>query len=94
VDSIQDNAFIISDSVVLLNSSVLLYDQDGNRTELSSFKVGDQVFITSVEDEATGEQRILSISLMKNTRQNSISSDQPEKKSNQEITLENGIWKN
>ncbi|XOF32936.1 MAG: hypothetical protein ACL93V_13075 [Candidatus Electrothrix sp. YB6] len=94
VDSVQNNAVIISDSFVPVNSSVLLYDQYGKRTELSSFEAGDQVLVTSVEDEVSGEQRIVSVSLMKNTRQNSPSSERPEKKPNQEIKLKNGVWKN
>ena len=94
VDSVQDNAVIISDSFVPVNSSVLLYDQYGKKTELSSFEAGDQVLVTSVDDEVSGEQRIMSVSLMKNTRQNSTSSNQSEKKSNQMLRKVNGVWTN
>jgi hypothetical protein len=94
VDSVQEDALIISDSLVSLDSSVLLYDRYGNRTNPATFKTGDEVLVTSVEDEAAGEQRIVSISLTKNTRQNRPSSAPPEKKPNQEIRKVNGVWTN
>ncbi len=94
VDSVQDNAFVLSDSVVPLNSSVLLYDRYGNRTEQSSFKVGDQVIVTSVEDDAAGEQRIVSIRLKKSTGKNSTSSERPATKPNHVIKKVDGVWTN
>ncbi|MCI5164857.1 MAG: hypothetical protein D3903_01905 [Candidatus Electrothrix sp. GM3_4] len=94
VDSVQENAFVLNDSVVLLKRSISLYDRYGNRTERSAFKVGDQVIVTSVEDEESGEQRIVSIRLTKSNGQKSTSPDQPTMKENQVIKKMNGVWTN
>ena len=55
VDSVQENAFVLNDSVVLLDRSILLYDRYGNRKEQSAFKVGDQVKIKSMRKSAAVE---------------------------------------
>ncbi len=94
VDSVQKNAFVLSDSVVLLDRSIFLYDRYGNRTEQSAFKVGDQVIVTSVENEESGKHRIVSIRLTKSNGQNSTSSDQSTTKGNQVIRKMNGVWTN
>jgi len=94
VDSVQDNIFVISDSVVLLNRSIALYDRYGNRTGQSAFKVGNQVIVTSVEDEEAGEQRIVSIRLTKGTGQNTRSSDQSTATQDQVIRKVDGVWTN
>lgn len=94
VDSVQENAFVLNDSVVLLDRSISLYDRYGNKTEQSAFKVGDQVIVTSVENEESGEQQIVSIRLTKSNGQKSTSSDQPTTKGNQVIRKMNGVWTN
>ncbi len=94
VDAVQENSFVISDSVVLLNRSISLHDRYGNRTGQNAFKVGDQVIVTSIEDEGSSDQRIVSIRLAKNNEQNNTSSDQPTTNQDQVIKKVNGIWTN
>ncbi len=94
VDAVQKNAFVINDSVVLLDRSIPLYDRYGNRAGQNSFKVGDQVIVTSIEDEESSDHRIVSIRLAKNNEQNNTSSEQPTTNQDQVIKKVNGVWTN
>ncbi len=94
VDAVQKNAFVINDSVIPLDRSIPLYDRYGNRTGQNAFKVGDQVVVTSIEDEESSDHQIVSIRLAKNNEQNNTSSDQPTTNQDQAIKKVNGVWTN
>ncbi len=89
VDSIMEDGFVINDSVVQLTKSILFYDQDGKTAKKEIFKVGDEVLVTSVEDES-GEQRIVSITRTKQKE----SSAQQKARAPQDIKKVNGVWTN
>ncbi|MCI5221453.1 MAG: hypothetical protein D3924_01920 [Candidatus Electrothrix sp. AR4] len=94
VDSVGKESFIINDMVVRLKDSVLLYDQHGKKAYWKSFQIGDQVTITSFEDEAVGTLQTVSISRTQAGKPEKQSSNQKKTKRKQTLHKVNGVWTN
>lgn len=96
VDSVHEDGLVINDSKLLLDSSIALYNQYKSRIDQSSFKEGDQVIVTSVENEQASKQRVLSVRLAKQGRGQERNND-PEserRKPSQVIKKINNVWTN
>ena len=96
VDSVHKDGLVINDSKLLLDNSIVLYDKYRNRTNQSSFKEGDHVIVTSLEDEQSSNRRVLSVRLAKQGigQESNGDSASGKEKPSQVIKKVNGVWTN
>lgn len=95
VDAVYDDRLVINDSSVLLDNSVLLYNEGGGRMSGNEFRVGDEVVVTFVKDEAAGKWNAVSITRTKGASGEEVqSSGQQTEKAGQRIKQVNGVWIN